>query len=1086
MHTQKGVGLRLSVVLTVVLIVGLLTLGSGGLAIAQKPTIGQGVAESLGIPQDLPGSTPQLKMTGPSLSRLSGPLMQLYAGWSKSPAEAVEQALGQGAQVDGDMVKVMLILVDEASADSVLAIVAGLGGKVTAHYKQWSDAWVPIAELAKVSSLPGVSLVRLPIRLVPVDDVDVSQAQLLVGSALSQGVAASNANAWHAAGFTGSGVKVAVIDSFQDYTLAQAQGDLPASITVYGSLDFSSRHGTAVAEIIYDMAPGVLLTFASPSSVTEMAAFIVALAAAGNKIISSSMGFYNAEPGDGTGVIANAVTTAYSTYGTLYVQAAGNQAQYHWDGTFVDSDGDGYHEFAPGPDEVNMLGSLPAGATLLFYLRWNNWPTTNQDYDLYLLRWNGSSWDTVVCSCDFQNGAQPPTESIEFITLTSGDYGLAIRKYSATGTQVLDLMGHNAPSFEHNVSDRSLIDPATSPYSFSVAAVDVNSPYNLESYSSWGPTHGPGGTLTGGADKPRIAAFANVNTWAYGLNAFNGTSAATPHVAGAAAVVLSAYPSYTPGQVMSFLESHAVDQGTLGYDWKYGAGRLFLGSVPTFGDSYEPDDTPAQAKWITADGTRQTHNFHVGGDPDWVKVNLVAGTQYIFQTSNLGANCDTNLCLYDEGGSSLVVCDDDSGGGGASRMAWIPYMSGTYYLLVQHVSSSVSGSGTNYDLSVAPAYAGTGFGPLTLWLADLCVTQGWDNQNNYPRAMGDVNGDGRADVAAFGEDGVYVALSNGAGFGAATRWLQDFGRGQGWTSQEVYPRMVADVNADGRADVIGFGADGAYVSLSTGSAFGAKTRWIAHYGSSQSVGGWVSQNVYPRAVADVNGDGRADIVGFADAGVEVSLSTGSSFSSAVMWIRHYGVGAGSWWTQTLYPRLVGDANGDGKADIIGFAWSGVYVSQSTGSYFGSTARWIPYYTAGAGSWTSQNLYPRAVGDVDGDGRSDILGFGSAGTYGSLSVGTYFEDAALWLADFGRDAGGWSSQTIYPRFVADVNGDGQADIIGFGQSGIYVSLAGDFSGFSALAAAPKVEALQVSSLDEEEALMRRMPVWIEEETEDLLK
>ena len=1078
MQLRRRLGLRLVVTLTVVLVLALLVGGLGGLASAQKPAIGQGeTPTSPSLPQDLIGVGAQLIPGKPGIAKLSTPLSQLYTNWLKSPRVAVEQAAHLGAEVEGNLVKVMLVMLDEASASSARAAIPRLGGKETAYYKLWIDARVPIPALGDLASLPGVGLVRLPIRVVPVEEeTALVQVGALVGSALTQGVAASNANAWHTAGFTGNGVKVAVLDSFKDYAAAQAQGDLPATITVYGTLDLSSRHGTAVAEIIHDMAPGALLTFASPSSVTEMAAFIVALAAAGNKIISSSIGFYNAEPGDGTGIIADAVNTAYNTYGTLYVQAAGNQAQYHWDGTFVDSDGDGYHEFASGPDEVNRLGMLSAGVSLYLYLRWNNWPATDQDYDLYLLRWNGSSWETVLCSCDFQNGTQPPTEGIEFTTLTSGEYGLAIRKYSATGTQVLDLMGHNAPHFEHNVPDRSLIDPATSSHSFSVAAVDVNSPYNLESYSSWGPTHGPGGTLTGGLDKPRIAAFANVDTWAYGAGGFNGTSSATPHVAGAAALVLSAYPSYTPEQVMTFLEGRAIDQGAMGYDWKYGAGRLFLGSPPAVGDSYEPDNSPAQAQWIAADGTRQTHNFHVAGDEDWVKVNLVAGTQYIFQTSNLGSNCDTYLCLYDVDGTTQIVCDDNSAGGGASRLAWIPYMSGTYYMVVRHVSGSVFGTGTSYDLSVAPAFAGEGFGPLTLWLSDLCIAQGWANQNAYPRTMGDVNGDGRADIVAFGNDGVYVALSNGAGFGSPSRWFQDFGKGQGWSSQDVYPRMVADVNADGRADVIGFGADGAYVSLSTGSSFGAKSRWVAHFGTNGSAGGWVSQNIYPRAVADVNGDGRADIVGFANAGVEVSLSTGSSFGPAALWIRHYGVGAGSWWTQLLYPRLVDDVDADGKADIIGFAWSGVYVSKSTGSAFGSSSRWIPYYTAGAGNWTSQNLYPRAVGDVNGDGRADVLGFGSAGTYGSLSTGTSFRDAALWLAEFGRDAGGWLNQNLNPRFVADVNGDGRADLIGFAQSGVYVSLAGDLSTFSLSAQpAPKVHVIEVNSLEEEEELMRKMPI-----------
>jgi len=46
---------------------------------------------------------------------------------------------------------------------------------------------------------------------------------------------------------------------------------------------------------------------------------------------------------------------------------------------------------------------------------------------------------------------------------------------------------------------------------------------------------------------------------------------------------------------------------------------------------------------------------------------------------------------------------------------------------------------------------------------------------------------------------------------------------------------------------------------------------------------------------------------------------------------------------------------------------------------------------------------------------------------------------LGIANFGTSAGGWSSFNIYPRTVADVNHDHKADIIGFGGSGTYVSL-----------------------------------------------
>jgi subtilisin family serine protease len=103
------------------------------------------------------------------------------------------------------------------------------------------------------------------------------------------------------------------------------------------------------------------------------------------------------------------------------------------------------------------------------------------------------------------------------------------------------------------------------------------SSFALEYYSSQGPTFGPGGTCTGGSTKPDIASYANVSTVSYGTGVFNGTSAATPHVAGAAALARQAYPGYTVAQLQQFLETNAIDLGSAGKDNLFGAGRLYLG-----------------------------------------------------------------------------------------------------------------------------------------------------------------------------------------------------------------------------------------------------------------------------------------------------------------------------------------------------------------------------------------------------------------------------------------------------------------------------------------------------------------------------
>jgi hypothetical protein len=79
--------------------------------------------------------------------------------------------------------------------------------------------------------------------------------------------------------------------------------------------------------------------------------------------------------------------------------------------------------------------------------------------------------------------------------------------------------------------------------------------------------------------------------------------------------------------------------------------------------------------------------------------------------------------------------------------------------------------------------------------------------------------------------------------------------------------------------------------------------------------------------------------------------------------------------------------------------------------------------------------------MNGDGLADIVGFGDGGVFVSLAApGGSFGSASLKLNNFGFVGGGWVSEDKYPRHVADVNGDGLADVVGFGHSGVWVSLA----------------------------------------------
>ncbi|MCL4248644.1 MAG: S8 family serine peptidase [Anaerolineae bacterium] len=542
--------------------------------------------EDLGV-TDLSGLNP--RQTTKSSASLSSALFALSNTWGQDQAQALELAHTYGLEITENRVAVTVTTENVQVAEAAKASVRSWGGEITAEYDRWFDAQAPITTLEDIAALPGVSLVQPIVRVFPVDDfaangeLQNSGVEPLAGSHLTQGVAAANADAWHTVGIDGTGVWVAILDRFTNIANLQSSGELPSGtcLTMLGTLQ-ASTHGSAVAEIVHDMAPGACMILASPTSATDMAARIQTLAnypiETRPKVITSSIGYYNLESGDGTGTVSNAIAYALGQ-GVLFTQAAGNQAEYNWQATFNDPDSDGWLNFS-GADEVNEFLNEQVGDILQLYMRWNAWPTTNQDYDLYILRFNSTTtqWEIAASSQNLQDGTQSPTESITFVVPQEGQYGIGVFKDSANGSQVIDIMGHNSRAFELDMTELSLIDPASSASVFGVAALNVVSPYNLETYSSRGPAMGTGGSLAVGNSQPRIAGYANVDTAT--VAGFNGTSSAAPHVAGAAALVFDAYPSYTVAQVKSFLESRAEDMGTTGYDYTYGAGRLYLGTPP--------------------------------------------------------------------------------------------------------------------------------------------------------------------------------------------------------------------------------------------------------------------------------------------------------------------------------------------------------------------------------------------------------------------------------------------------------------------------------------------------------------------------
>jgi hypothetical protein len=485
---------------------------------------------------------------------------------SAGPAAATASAGAAGLAVTQGRVHVVVEADDvETARDAVGAV----GGSVEATYADLVSADVPPGALRRLAAADGIRFVRSPY---PMQPLAVS----------GEGVAAIGASQWQAGGQTGSGVKVAVIDlGFAGYTTARTNGDLPTSLTTQnycgaGISGGGQPHGTAVAEIVYDVAPGAQLYLICIDDEVDLALAKDYALGQGVKVVVHSVAWYNTSRGDGSGAPGTPEATVASARagGILWVNAAGNAALTHWSGMFADADGDGQHDFAGPADEGNSI-VIPPGGSECVTLKWDDWPLSDTDIDLYLVDPLGAA---VALSVGAQNGSQEPSEALCYTNPGPGsDFRIVVFRYAGSESPRLDLFTFVA-SLEHASAAGSVVEPASSPDAWAVGAV-CWSRDTIQSYSSQGPT-------IDGRVKPDVAAPDSVSTFTYGpfggcgASAFSGTSASAPHAAGAAALALSAFPGLSPDALEYLLETRALDRGVSGKDSLYGAGELFLGAEP--------------------------------------------------------------------------------------------------------------------------------------------------------------------------------------------------------------------------------------------------------------------------------------------------------------------------------------------------------------------------------------------------------------------------------------------------------------------------------------------------------------------------
>jgi subtilisin family serine protease len=438
-------------------------------------------------------------------------------------------------------------------------------------------AAIALNALETIAALPFVRWIGLP-----------SYSALRTGSVTSAGdgvLRAAEARATF--GIDGSGARVGIIsDSFGDLQDSVASGDVPPAVIIPpgGDVFPGTDEGRAMAEIIHDLAPGATLLFYTGFATNlDMARAIQVLTEAGAHIIVDDLAFF-AEPVFEDGVVAQAVQDAIA-HGVVYVTAAGNEGLQHYRALYKEFDpNDGnpdlnFHDFGQG--DTTMAITINPGSEFLLVLQWPepfDGSANTADYDLLVFDANGRA--LALSAEDQLNSNAPPLEGVQVSNPTLRPVTVQVQINRVDGPAlplVLNFSVAGTP-LEHNVVSGSVFGHPCVREALAVGAIGANEPGfdAIEAFSSRGPCELFFPTYAVHT-KPDVVAADGVQTSIPGFQPFFGTSAAAPHVAAIAALLIDAAGG--PGvlshtQIANVIRLAARDRGTPGPDNTFGHGAI--------------------------------------------------------------------------------------------------------------------------------------------------------------------------------------------------------------------------------------------------------------------------------------------------------------------------------------------------------------------------------------------------------------------------------------------------------------------------------------------------------------------------------
>lgn len=627
----------------------------------------------------------------------------------------------------GGRIRVVIDLRSLADTNSVKELIRRAGGEIKhVGLLPYVSCDIEPKKLRDLIFSPAVLLISQPMPNETHDIVSAGDVQLKANLVRSQ------------YGAYGDGVTIGVISDGVDHLPnVPTPSELPSNVTVIPGHAGSGDEGTAMLEIVHDLAPNAQLVFCSDAGTSgygDLADAITVLQGQSCKVIVDDVKnktepfFTDEDP------VLGAAIRSFISGGGVYVSAVGND-------NYDTQNSNGYFIYSGVTDIRGQDNTFASNLTYLeveapplqggvVFFQWaEQWVNPSHDYDLYVFDETGQN-NEGVGGVLRQGGSVPPRETVFFSNSSASVklFRIIVRApfSSSSGTDFKIISNFKLRnSFTNN---RHAYGHRGYPNVIGVAAYSADLPNTMAYYSSWGPLKMYSTVSSTWYDQeiPLITATSKVSTYVGSVlhqfeNPFEGTSAAAPHIAAIAGLYFSRYPLRTRENFINDLKLS-------------GATIYSVGGSQLTGGYYHQQSGYGKAEALAC---FQRAELEVAGAPTFVPPSCTIGSPGCGSASSVDVSISTTIANatihYTLDGFTEPTSTSPTYSGPIHLTSTTTIKAKAFMGLFQSPPSSAT-----YVLAGQGAISITGIGPTEIQIGQTTVrtTVSFTRQRAYPNGVG--------------------------------------------------------------------------------------------------------------------------------------------------------------------------------------------------------------------------------------------------------------------------------------------------------------------------------------------------------------